>query len=497
MTQTEEKALFLSRTLEHMPDKAEYALQSAHEAIDLEALDALCYNGLYGAAGKFDGHRYIYLIQQTPVGAMVLRAFLASYYRDQNPDGLKRDDDGELIYDENGEVIDLWDEDGGWHGDDDDLYWPEMNYGEVAQFWFMPNGQMATLAKSRDDEPCMVDVNGLWQLDTEMKPVDVSMCADILGDDYRCYDEADYYISDVKADRKNIGMVSMVMQFCSTYRCDFNLFNAADDDFFANSLREWGMNVMLRDYLTFGITSTALRHFHELKVAHRNHRVPADEHRWISLLENIDFCGGNMQDINNFAPQDFDKMFAYWSNRKESQIRKLHRLETVRLKNEMADAMRKRNNADFKYMTEKAAYLCIHFGNDKYDFSVIQNVSQFKSFGNEHGQCIYTNGYYNHPNDVLLICTDHETGKYLSTVCVNINSMSVTENLGHANHRHPESKQITQVVLENMQLFRLAKQAMQQCRDERDRINIIENHISSIGQELENIDAAPMMQMAM
>lgn len=460
----EQKVVDLSRTLPSMSEKIEHLCQSAHDAIDLEALDALCYNGCYGAAGKFDGHRYIKQFQSLPNGIFVLRVFLASYYRDQNPDGYKRDEDGELIYDENGECIEEWSAD----EEPEDLYFPDCDYGEVAQYWFAPDGQTAVMSVARDQDACMVDVNGRWTLGTPMRRAELKECEDILTDTYRCYDEYGYNVSDIRFTPKNIGMGQHVILWMKHRGMDDFIGEAKTDDAFAQCFMTWGMATIMNDYMMWGIQSSAVKHFHPIKVAHRNGFVAKDENRWLQLLDNISLCHGNMEDPRNFMPQNFDETYDYWQKRADNYRRKQKRQFEIDAKNAMADAIARQDDSDIKYILEKAAYLCICFGNDEYDFRVLQNVGQFKQLGNAHGQCVYTNGYYKHENQVLMICTEHRTDRYVSTVTVDINNFNVAINLGHGNSVPKDRERINRIVAENMQLFRDAKRAMQQCRDERD-----------------------------
>lgn len=462
----EQKAVELSKTLPPMSDKIEHLCLSAHDAIDVEAIDALCYNGLYGDEGKFDGHRYIKQLQTLNGGIVVLRVFLASYYRDRNDDGYLRDGNGEIICDENGEAIDMWENTDDLY--DDDLYFPECDYGEVAQFWFASNGSMAVLSIDRDQDKRMMDVNGCWTLRTPMHIVKIDECEDILSYDYRCYDEESYNVSDIKFSPKNICQVQHAVHWMQNHgMCDFFI-EAKADDAFAECFKVWGMSTIMKDYMLWGLRSSAFRHFHPIKVAHRNGFVANDETRWLQLLDNISLCRGNMEDPRNFMPQNFDETFEYWQMRADNQRRKQQRLHEIDAKIAMADAVARKDNADIKYIKEKAAYLCICFGNNEYDFKVLQNVEQFKDLGNAHGQCVYTNGYYEHANQVLMVCTEHSTGRYVSTVTVDINNFSVAINLGHKNSVPKDRERINRIVAENMQLFRDAKRAMQQCRDERD-----------------------------
>lgn len=479
MRKHEQMAMQQRLLLPKMTHKIEDILQTSLDNIDVEAIDALCYNGLYGAAGKFDGHQYAQHTIELADGTIVVRCFLASYYRDQNPDGYKRDEEGELVFDEDGNEIDLWDDP---DYDDDDLYWPETDYGEVCQFWFFRDGGMAAIAIDRNDDEWMREVNGQWQLGTDMHPVDFEMCLDALGQQPNCYDDIEHSVVDVVPTKKNLPMISFVTQFLTTYNADGSicLHNAKEGDFISGQLKQWGLNLMHEDYMLNGILSSVVKHFHTIKVAHRNGFVPESETRWKLLLDNISFCNGNIEDPRNYMPTNFNEMFDYWQQRKQSKVKRLEKERVYRIKNELADAIVKKEGSDFKYLRDKAAYLCIHFGNDKYDFEVIQNVGQFKTIGNAHGQCIYSARYFEKLNEVLLICRDASTGKYLSTVDVNLQSYSIAQNLGHGDKRHPEAAAIAQVVMENMQLFRDTTAAMQQCRDERDRLLLVQQHLDTM-----------------
>lgn len=466
MTQDEKKCMELSCTLDVMPCNIQDLCESALEAIDIEAVDALCYNGLYGKAGCFDGHRYIKQLEA--VGdAVVCRVFIQTYFRFDNPDGYRRDDDGELILDENGEAIDEWDTDDIDPGIYDCV---DESQFEVAQFWMLPNGQRVTLAVSRDQERRFIDVNDLWSIDTPLLPAKFEDCKDILTDNYRCYDEDDY---EVMAEMPNVNMVAyeMLGNFVHEYADGFEKLRSRIDDQMSACFKHWGLSTIYANYMNQGIKSAAARHFHTIKIAIRNKFQPNDEGKWLNLLDTIELCKGNIQDPRNYMPVNFDEMYDYWMQRNEKRLDKIER-EAERKRIEEAERRYMENieqvrKDDAEYLNDKLPFLAVRFDTETMEFHVLQNVREFFEEGVAQGHCVFNNKYYKMPDYIVMSCTDKATGKRLSTVTVDVKEQRLVANLSKKNHVPRNEKLIAETVMTHMPLFVQANEERMQRNPDR------------------------------
>lgn len=406
------------------------------DCIDLEAIDALSYNGCEGDDAQYDGHGYLTLMQG--VGQFqVLRVNLTAYYRgrmDTLEDMYETDENGDFITDANGYEIER---------EDFEAYWPEVTQAEVVQFWFCPDGSMVTRAVPRKGKLKMIDVSDCWSYNKPLKITNMDCSFIMKYKNTWCYDgnKEMYFHSASKNINSYIACIDWMKH---GEHCDNTFFNQSLADRKA-AVKAWGYKEQYQS------RRSLLYDYEQIFLAHRNNidlnKYDAD--KWSQLLWIMEECGNDLQNVAEFCPENLDDAIEFWKERS----RKVN-AEKVLAELEKAQRMAaKKIMANEDYIERRKPFLAIRFDTDTMEFEVLQNLEQFAEEGIAQGHCVFSHEYYKFPDAITMTCRDKITGKRISTVTVDVEQQKIIANLGKYNTVPRQEVEIENIVMEQMPWF--------------------------------------------
>lgn len=470
-TDVEQQVITLSQSLNGITDDNNF--MKAYDELtcynSMDYTDSLSYNepcysdGRYWS-GKFMSHQYIKCLQQVN-GALVLRIVMVSQHTELL-DSMKYSVIGDMSDEERDNLERL--------EDDIDVLenFDYTDITEVAQFWFLPTGNIVMLARKNafhDYKPSInwvdvdyqddfkieyrsglsddnTDYSGGWLSDTPLLP-----CHDT-----SLYDVLQSGISDSAVDDGYCDVVRSVFSMESLSAITFTMFrdfitrhNILDDfqelsraeNPIAVAMKTWGYGVLFSMFIAKGMASAAATYYHTIKIAHRNGfdaSAPERQRRWMALLDNISFCNGNIEDPRNYMPANFDEVEAYWVKRVENKKKKLLKEAEKKKQEELAHRILSekdkiaRENID--YRRRRGLMLGIVIGNEDIELRVLQNVEEFVAEGVAQGHCVYNCGYHRFPDMLVFTARDRHTDKRLSTVTFDLVRGEVMQNLTKGNN---------------------------------------------------------------
>lgn len=463
LTEMQRKALDLSQTLNDLYDNDEFVkmCEETYCEILLSEEDALSYNEPYYCdgykSGQFNAHNYFKFLQR--VGdAVVLRVMMIAHHYELL-DSCKYSVIGNMTEHEIENLMRM----------EEDVDVNEKfnyeDYLEVAQVWFFPTGEIVELVRqnvSGDYAPhtnwCDIDDPGRFA-DT-LLPIENGMREDRLDysggwiagsplmpvaegtDIHEVFrsgvDVCDDLLTAMFDPEATMAVAFDIFhKFIRQYDPDKDFLEMGKmDDAIAITLHHWGYDALWSMFISQGLASAAAKYYHTIKIAHRNGfdaSAPERQRKWMQLLENINFCNGNIEDPRNYMPVDFDRMFAYWDERVRNKKR-LMAIEAERLRKEEEERRRlndieRTKKEDIDYQERRGLMRSIVIGNDKMYARVIQDVTEFYEEGKEQGFCIYNCNYFRFPEWLCFTVRDVKTHKRLSTVTYDMKNEIIEANL--------------------------------------------------------------------
>lgn len=464
MIDLENKALSLSATLPDITDCDQLIniTESAYEEFSLDATDALSYNEPYYCDGRFQSgqiNKHLYFKHLMPVGdALVLRILMLSMHEELLPScrysvtSNMTDEEIDALCEEEA-YMDMF-----------DVCYRDME--EVAQVWFFPNGRIVKLAKTNvsgfygpydnwcdyddqddDHKQSHVKDNGLqsprfdysggWVANSPLRPVHDDAFLAIFDKGWNASWYSDLAAAYIDSAAYSHAVISLFTQFIQRFECEGEFTNITRmQNPIAVALKHWGYNALWSMFLAEGMASAAARYYHSIKIAHRNGfdaSQPERQRRWMELLNDITYCGGNIQDPRNYMPANFDEVEAYWRQRKLNKIRQI--TDAERRAREEADELRRLNDVDrtkaedVDYQRRRSLMMGIIFGNEHMQFRVLKNVTEFYEEGIAQGFCVYRHNYFRFPQWLVFTVRDPQTDRRISTVTYDLVTEEIVANL--------------------------------------------------------------------
>lgn len=181
---------------------------------------------------------------------------------------------------------------------------------------------------------------------------------------------------------------------------------------------------------------TADDFFTAWKICKRNHYdYKKDITEWIDLVEmlimtDMDFHSPHYVCPNNL--HDMHQQILAIKKRKQAEIE-----------------LKKKENENKAYMARIAKYLDMDIHNDDLTIIVLPDIRAFKEEGDHLGHCVYTCGYYNR-EDSLILSARGEKNKRWETIEVSLKGFKILQCYGYGDKHTERHKEIINLVMENM-----------------------------------------------
>lgn len=186
-----------------------------------------------------------------------------------------------------------------------------------------------------------------------------------------------------------------------------------------------------------------------IRICARNGYRIDDPQLWFDYVNDLMFLTLDVHNAHYVCPRNLRQAHTA-TTLKRRRIE--HRRELEEKRKDMA-------KWEKRYSEAKAPFLGIVFGDERVTISVIQSVHDVYEEGEAMHHCVFTNGYYKHPDSVLLTARDAK-GKRLETVEIGLDPFKVCQSRGLQNGRTDYHDAIVSLCKENLDAFREAAQKM-------------------------------------
>ncbi|MBQ3812869.1 MAG: PcfJ domain-containing protein [Bacteroidales bacterium] len=187
------------------------------------------------------------------------------------------------------------------------------------------------------------------------------------------------------------------------------------------------------------------RFMNAIRICTKNGYRIKDAGLWIDYIENLVELGKDTHSPKYLCPRNLEK----------AHERASRAVERIREKKREEERTREARKWEKRYAVAKAPFLGIAFGDDTVQIAVLQSVEAVRREGKAMHHCVFSNGYYKHPDRVLLSAKDMD-GNRLETIEIGLDPFKVLQSRGLQNKATKEHKRIVELCEANMDAFRRA-----------------------------------------
>lgn len=186
---------------------------------------------------------------------------------------------------------------------------------------------------------------------------------------------------------------------------------------------------------------------HAINICHRHGYLIRDAQLWFDYLDLLSYFGLDTHNPRYVCPADLREAHDRLAAKKD-------KAEALRRERELAKEMAEDDRC---YRRDKAPFLGLAFGDGEVSLHVLSGVDEFREEGREMHHCVFTNGYYNRPDSLILSAT--VAGRRAETVEVSLRTFDVVQSRGPCNRTTEWHDRIVSLVRRNMHLIRQAAAA--------------------------------------
>lgn len=183
---------------------------------------------------------------------------------------------------------------------------------------------------------------------------------------------------------------------------------------------------------------------HALNICHRHGYTIGDAQLWFDYLDLLSYFGLDTHNPHYVCPDDLRAAHDRLAARKD-------KAEALRRERELAREMAEDDRC---YRKDKAPFLGLAFGDGEVAMHVLSGVAEFQEEGSEMHHCVFTNGYYNRTDSLILSAT--VAGRRAETVEVSLRTFDVVQSRGKCNKVTEWHDRIIGIVRQHMYLIRQA-----------------------------------------
>lgn len=307
---------------------------------------------------------------------------------------------------------------------------PTYFHKEVMQHWINPKGEVRTLALSTNVFSSTLDA---WKFYSplEIKPKDFIR-------------NAKYYINPFKVYPKMKVLPILKRNGFKTSVYDIAphlLFSSLLSDPIAETLLKSRQLNLLQYYLCAS-RQDIRRNWQAVKTVIRNNYKIADVQIWEDYLELLRYFKKDLSCALYVCPDNLHEAHDHFVKKKRELLRR-KKLQDLRLEIEKAQK---------RYASDKKRFFGLLFKENELSISVIENVRDFMTEGDDLGHCVFTNEYYEKKDSLIL--SAKMGGESLETIEISLSRMEVLQCRGMNNKPSMHHRQILRLLSENLHQIR-------------------------------------------
>lgn len=176
-----------------------------------------------------------------------------------------------------------------------------------------------------------------------------------------------------------------------------------------------------------------------LRICFRNHYKIDDAYGYIDYINQLIRLGKDIRNAHYVCPANLQEAH-FKTNRKIQQIIERERYEKER------SEMEKWN---VQYLERVEPYLNLDIHNKSLRLYVLPDVQAFYEEGKAMHHCVYTCGYYKHPNTLIFSCRDIEDNR-VATIELDLTNHRIVQVRAACNQTPKHYKQIIKLLNKNM-----------------------------------------------
>lgn len=307
---------------------------------------------------------------------------------------------------------------------------PTYFHKEVMQHWINEKGEVRTLALSTNVFSSTLDA---WKFYSplEIKPKDFIRNAKYYINPYRVYPQ----MKTLPILKRN-GFKSSVYDIAPHL-----LFASLLSDPIAETLLKSRQLNLLQYYLCAS-RQCIKRNWQAVKTVIRNGYKIADVQIWEDYLELLRYFKKDLSNALYVCPDNLQDAHDHLVQKKREMLRK-KKLHDLRLEIEKAQK---------RYASDKKRFFGLCFYEKDLSISVIENVRDFMTEGDDLGHCVFTNEYYARKESLIL--SAKMGGESLETIEISLSKMEVLQCRGLKNKPSRHHSQILRLLSENLYQIR-------------------------------------------
>ncbi|KAF2080088.1 PcfJ domain-containing protein [Flavobacterium sharifuzzamanii] len=307
---------------------------------------------------------------------------------------------------------------------------PTYFHKEVMQHWINPKGEVRTLALSTNVFSSTLDA---WKFYSplEIKPKDFIRNAKFYINPYRVHPQ----MKVLPILRRN-GFKTSVYDIAPHL-----LFSSLLSDPIAETLLKSRQLNLLQYYLCAS-RQDIRRNWQAVKTVIRNGYKISDVQIWEDYLELLRYFNKDLSCALYVCPENLSEAHDRLMQKKRNLLRK-KKLHDLRLEIEKAQK---------RYASDKKRFFGLLFTEKDLSISVIENVRDFMTEGDDLHHCVFANEYYDRKDSLILSAKIDE--KSVETIEISLSKMEILQCRGLKNKPSKHHSQIMRLLSENLYQIR-------------------------------------------
>lgn len=194
------------------------------------------------------------------------------------------------------------------------------------------------------------------------------------------------------------------------------------------------------------------KYWNSIKVAIRHHYKIKDASLWYDMLDALKYCGKDLKNPKFICPTNFKEAHDYWINQKRIKENKEERRRQA--ERQIEEEQRYLNNLkrvaerEERYRQAKSRFFDLEFKDGAITIRPLTSVQEFVEEGHNMRHCVFTNGYYEKDN--VLILHASYNGENIATIELSLESLQVVQCRGVHNMIPPHKEKIEEIIQNNI-----------------------------------------------
>lgn len=186
-----------------------------------------------------------------------------------------------------------------------------------------------------------------------------------------------------------------------------------------------------------------------IKICIKNNYIVDDAGIWKDYIDLLKYYKKDIMDPKLICPKDLKKSHNIFVERKRKTIK---RLNDIQRNKDIKELIRKKKEDALKYKKRVIKYFDLKFVDGDITVEVFKTIDQVEQEGILLKHCVFTNGYHNKQNSLILSARYKNVP--VETVELYINSLTISQSRGYDNENSEYHDKIVKLVNNNMPLIK-------------------------------------------